>query len=269
MSALVFTLRDKPEQRLDLSALIPDRLARLSLKEIENIALETTRIAVRAGDIFRIRKGDAADIRFAGGSDRFDRVGEAMSGGSIALEGHVGARAGRLMRGGTLAISGNVGPWAGSGMAGGTMTIGGNAGDWLGGPLAGELAGMCGGVLLVKGNTGQEAGHRLRRGTLIVAKTAGAYAGRAMIAGTLLIGGRAGPMPGYLMRRGTIVLGEPPEALSPAFLDSGPVELVFARLLAASLHKMSPALAGTMKRPLRRLAGDVAVNGKGEILLPV
>lgn len=268
MNALLFTLRSEPEQRLDLSALTPGRLKGLGQKEIEKLPLNTTKTVAVVGDIFRIRKGDASEIHFIGGSERFDRIGEAMSGGSIVVEGSVGSRVGRQMRDGNLTVLGDAGPWAGSGMAGGNLTIKGNAGDWLAGPLAGELAGMSGGRLHVNGNAGKEAGHRLRRGSVVIDKGTGPYPGRSMIAGTLIVLGRAGLLPGYLMRRGTIVLGTDKADFSPTFLDSGRVELVFARLLAASLHDWAPAAAKLLKGPLRRLAGDNAISGKGEILIP-
>lgn len=269
MSVLVFTLRAEPEQRLNLSTLVPHRLDKLTQREIESIAIETTKVVTKVGDMFRVRKGDPAQIRFAGGSRRFDRIAEAMTAGTILVEGDVGARAGRLMNSGTLTVSGSAGPWVGSGMEGGSIIVAGDVGEWLGGPLPGEMAGMRGGVVTVKGNAGREAGHRLRRGTIIIGKKAGPYAGRAMIAGTLIIAGGAGPLPGYLMRRGTIVLNEAPEQLSPTFADSGPVELVFARLLAELVKLQAPAAAKILNRPLRRLSGDLALEGKGEILLPV
>lgn len=268
MKPLVLSLRHPPEQRLNLSVLTPDRLASLRAAEIERLELQTSRHQVRVGDVFRLRAGDPAAIVIEGGAERLDRVGEAMSSGSILVQGDAGARVGRSMRGGTIEIEGNVGPWAGSGMAGGRLAIGGNAGNWLGGPLAGEMAGMSGGVLAVKGSAGREAGHRLRRGTIAIGKSAGAYAGRSMIAGTLLVSGRAGPLPGYLMRRGTILLGEQPETFSPAFAECGAVELVFTRLLSRALREMKIGGTRFLDRPLCRLAGDLALGGRGEIILP-
>jgi formylmethanofuran dehydrogenase subunit C len=268
VSALTFTLRAKPDQRLDLSPLTPDRLKGLSLKEIAGLELQTTKWRVTAGDMFQIQEGDAADIRFEGGSKRFDRIGLEMTGGTITVGGDAGAQAGRRMAGGVLKIRGNTGPWTGSGMMAGLIKISGDAGDWLGGPLAGELAGLRGGLIQVKGGAGREAGHRLRRGTIFIAGNAGPYAGRAMIAGTLLIAGRAGALPGYLMRRGTIVLSQMPEELSPTFNYCGRFELVFGRLLMAEMKAAGFKGSAALARPLRRFAGDLAAAGKGEILLP-
>ena len=191
MSSLTFSLRAPPAQRLDLSPLTPQNLAGKSVAEIERIELQTTRVRITAGDVFRIREGDPATIVIEGGSARFDRVGMGLTAGSIRVEGDVGVEAGRLMSGGQLTIRGDAGPFAGSGMKGGTLTIEGDAGERLGGPLSGETVGMSGGVLHVRGDAGERAGDRLRRGFILIEGRAGAYAGSRMIAGTLAIGGRS------------------------------------------------------------------------------
>jgi formylmethanofuran dehydrogenase subunit C len=264
---LTFTSRAAPAQRLDLSSLTPQNLANKTAAEIAGIELGTTRVRVTAGDVFRIREGDAAAILIEGGSERFDRVGMGMSAGAIRVEGEVGVEAGRLMSGGQLTIRGAAGPFAGSGMRGGMVEIRGDAGERLGGPLSGETVGMSGGVVHVRGDAGQRAGDRLRRGVVLIEGRAGAYAGSRMIAGTLAIGGEAGDLPGYLMGRGTILLGRGATLLSPTFGDCGEHDLVAARLLADYVAQASVKLAKLFRRPLRRLAGDLAALGKGEILL--
>jgi formylmethanofuran dehydrogenase subunit C len=268
VSAMTFSLRGEPAQRLDLSPLVPQNLAGKAAAEIAAIEIGTTRVRVAAGDVFRIHKGDPATIVVEGGSARFDRVGMGMTGGAISVEGEVGVEAGRLMSGGQLTIRGDAGPFAGSRMKGGTLTIEGGAGERLGGPLSGETVGMSGGVLHVRGDAGERAGDRLRRGIILIEGRGGAYAGSRMIAGTLAIGGEAGEMPGYLMGRGTILLGRGATLLSPTFGDCGVYDLVAARLLAEYVAQASAKLARLFRRPLRRLAGDLAALGKGEILLP-
>ncbi len=264
---LVFTLRGRPDQRLDLSGLLPQRLAGLSEAEIEKIELQTTRQRVVVGDAFRLRMGDPKQVRIEASCDRLDRIGHEMAGGEIVVDGDAGARAGRLMTGGRLTICGSAGPWAASGMKGGVIEIRGDAGDRLGGPLAGEVAGMRGGVVLVRGRAGDRAGDRLRRGTIVVEGSAGPYAGSRMIAGTLVVLGRTGPLPGYLMKRGTIVLGDRSEEMSPTFIDCGVHDLVALRLMADFFGGHSPRAARLLRRPLRRLAGDMATLGKGEIFV--
>ncbi len=268
MKPLVLSLRGEPDQRLDLSPLVPHALVGKSAAEIERIALQTTRMPVTAGDAFRVRMGDVRQIRIEGGSNRLDLVGHGMTEGELVLEGDAGVQAGRLMRGGRVVITGSVGPWAASGMKAGTLEIGGAAGDRLGGPLPGETAGMRGGVVIVRGDAGDRAGDRLRRGTIVIEGRAGAYVGSRMIAGTLVVRRGAGALPGYLMRRGTIVLGAPCTALSPTFVDCGTHDLVAMRLMAAFLKNHGARATGALRGPLRRLAGDMAVLGHGEIFLP-
>jgi formylmethanofuran dehydrogenase subunit C len=266
MKPLVLTLRARPEQRLDLSPLVPHRLAGKSAAEISRIELHTTRTPMTVGDAFRLHMGDVEHIRIEGACDRFDRIGEAMTGGKILVDGDVGLRAGRLMSGGQLVVRGNAGPWAASGMRGGELRIAGNADERLGGPLSGETAGMRGGIVVVGGDVGERAGDRMRRGIIIVEGGAGRYAGSRMIAGTLIVRRKAGALPGYLMRRGTIVLGGGAEQFSPTFVDCGVHELLTMKLMAAFVASYSARLASTVRHPLRRLAGDMAVLGKGEIL---
>jgi formylmethanofuran dehydrogenase subunit C len=236
--------------------------------EIAAIALQTTRARICVGDLFQIRMGDPAQLRIEGGSERFDRVGYGMTSGQIRIEGDVGIQAGRLMNGGTLWIDGKAGPWAASGMTGGSVEVAGSVGDRVGGPLAGETVGMRGGVVVVRGDAGERAGDRLRRGLIVIEGKAATYAGSRMIAGTLIVRGRAGPLPGYLMNRGTLVLCDGCDVLSPTFADSGVHALVVHSLLAAFVRPYSRETAALLQRPWRRLIGDMAVTGKGEIFYP-
>ncbi|MBI1869025.1 MAG: formylmethanofuran dehydrogenase subunit C [Methylocystis sp.] len=268
MKPLVLTLRHEPQQRLDLSPLVPDRLIRRTAKEIEALDIGTTRIALKVGDMFKVRLGDANSIRFEGGSERFDQVGAKMlAGGAIHVEGDVGAQAGRAMAGGKLTIAGNAGPFAASALAGGEVEIGGDVGDFLGGPLAGEIPGMAGGRVIVRGNAGARAGDRLRRGVIIIEGDAGEDVGSRLIAGTMIVLGAIEGRPGYLMKRGTIALAQTPE-LGPTFVDCGAFHFGFARVYARSLAAESRGAARLLGQKLRRYAGDTAVYGKGEILTP-
>ncbi len=266
MTPLTLTLRDYPPQRLDLSPLVPHLLAGKSACEIERIELQTTRRCIVVGEVFRLRMGDAKHVCFEGGCDRFDRAGQAMTSGELLVNGDVGIQAGRQMSGGRLTVRGNAGPWAASAMSGGLLAISGVAGDRLGGPLAGEMRGMSGGIVVVRGGAEERAGDRMRRGTIIIEGDAGPYAGSRMIAGTTIVLGKAGSLPGFLLKRGTIVLGGC-SALSPTFVDCGEHQLVGLRFLAMMVEPYSKRAALLMRRPLKRLAGDMAILGKGEIFV--
>jgi len=264
---LVLTLKQEPNQRLDLSPLVPQLLAGKTVKEIAAIELQTTREICTVGDIFKIQGADPQSIRFDGGSSRLDNAGREMKAGEIIVEGDCGKALGRAMSGGDIVAYGDCGPYAGSAMSGGQLEIAGDAGSFLGAPLEGEMEGMSGGLLIVRGNAGERAGDRFRRGTILIEGFAGDYPGSRMIAGTLIVLGGCGSLPGYLMRRGTIVLAEPPE-LAPTFVDCGVQELAFGSLFANFLRSESRAAARLLGQPLMRFAGDMAALGKGEIFFP-
>jgi formylmethanofuran dehydrogenase subunit C len=269
MTALTFTLRDAPTERLDLSCLTPKRLDGLSEAEIVALPINTTRTPLTVGDVFRIEGSKAEHVHIVSAADgaRLDNIGAGMAKGRITVEGSAGAYLGRGLTGGELTIEGDCGPFAGSGMTGGHIRIQGNAGDFLGAPRTGEMQGMKGGVITVSGRAGARAGDRLRRGVIAIGGDAGDHAASRMIAGTVLIFGNCGALPGYLMRRGSIILGGEAASWTPTFIESGGGELTYLRMLAASLAgDFPPATLSALRAPVRRLAGDMATLGKGEIL---
>ncbi|QRM57567.1 formylmethanofuran dehydrogenase subunit C [Sinorhizobium sp. BG8] len=266
MKPITFTLRSEPEERLDLSALIPERLAGMSAAEIANLTVGTSRTPAKVGDLFKVTGADPSGIVFHGGSKRFDRIGSEMTSGSIRIAGDVGAYVGRKMAGGTLVVEGEAGPQAGSGMRGGRINITGNVGDGVGAPMAGEVQGMTGGLIVVGGRAGDRAGERMRRGIIVLRKGCGDYAGLGMIAGTIVATGRVGLYPGHLMKRGSLLFDRRPANLSPTFIDCGVVDIGFPALFDRYLLKekiLDRPLLGT--RP-SRYGGDNAVLGKGEIM---
>lgn len=268
MTATTFTLRNTPNQRLDLSRLTPERLAGLGERAMALIPVGTTKETLLAGDVFNIIVGDGQDVRIVSDEgSRLDNIAAGLTGGRFVVEGGAGAYAGLGMTGGLLHIVGDAGPFAGSGMTGGFLRIQGNAGDHLGGARPGEMMGMQGGTIVVTGRAGAHCGDRVRRGLIAVGGDAGDYAASRMIAGTLAVFGNCGVLPGYLMRRGTIILGGEAAQWTPTFTESGKAELTWLRLIAAVLHdELPPSQLATLKPQARRLAGDMAVLGKGEIL---
>jgi formylmethanofuran dehydrogenase subunit C len=263
-----FTLRQEPPQRVDLSALTPDRLAGKSVAEIEKIEIGTTRASTTVGDIFKVAEGDLKSLRYEGGSARFDLVGaKLLPEFSIHVEGDVGLQLGRQAKGGKITVSGSAGAYAASGNLGAHIEIGGDVGDLLAAPLAGELTGMAGGRVVVRGKAGARAGDRLRRGILIIEGDAGDDLGSRLIAGTIVALGKTSGRVGYLNKRGTLALAQRPD-LGPTYVDCGAHVLTFARLFARGLKEDSPKAAALLSGRLQRFGGDTAVYGKGEILTP-
>jgi formylmethanofuran dehydrogenase subunit C len=267
MSALVLTLKQPPPHRCDLSSLTPDRLA-AGPGTIERVDIRTTRQPLFIGDVFSVRPGDAENIVIEGGSERFDNLGAGMNQGSVRVTGDLGQKAGRGMKGGTISVTGSVGRLAGSGMSAGRLEIAGDAGDLVGAPLPGEASGMTGGVIRVRGNAGARVGDRMRRGLIAIEGDAGEHLASRMFGGTIVCFGGAGALPGYLMTRGTVMIGKGASSLSPTFIDTGVHELVALRLIARWLIDEGIEGGSLAAARLRRLVGDTATLGKGEIFVP-
>lgn len=266
MSALTLKLRAAPDQRLDLSALSPAKLATLSQGDIEALPIGTGRRPVKLGDLFSIAGTPGDTLVIDGSSSRLDGVGTGLQDGTIIVEGDVGAYAGRRMKGGRLEIRGAAGAYLASGLRGG-LVLAQSAGDLAGAPQAGERFGMLGGTVVIAGDVGERAGDRMRRGAIIAKGRFGASAGSRMMGGTLWSETGFGAGPGPLMRRGTLI-GPSVERLLPTFSDAGIHDLNVLRLIsryfAETLGSLAPA---TLPGKVRRISGDLATIGKGEILL--
>ncbi len=267
MSVTRFRLRDAPEGRLDLSVLVPHRLAGLDEAAIGRLRLAGGRQAPTVGDLFEMSAGEADSVVIEGGSALLDHVGAGLESGSLVLEGDAGDFAGRGMGGGRLELRGSVGRLAASGLRGGMVEIAGDAGALLAGPAPGERAGMDGGVVLLRGGAGAQACDRMRRGVVVVEGDVKEHAASRMVAGTLVVCGRTGASPGVLLRRGTVVLGHAVPA-PDGFLPSGRTPGVFQQLLVSALRPLSSAAAETAARAGLRLLGDQAALGRGEMLMP-
>ncbi|HEV8645022.1 MAG TPA: formylmethanofuran dehydrogenase subunit C [Burkholderiales bacterium] len=267
MSALTLTLRALPPHSVDLSPLIPDRLAGLSRAAIENIAVGSR--GLQLSDLFAVSGDDAQQMIICNSSERLTHIGSGMTQGTITVEGDCGAYGGLGMRGGRIVVTGNAGAFAGSGMSAGGLEIRGNAGDFLGGALPGDKQGMRGGIIVVHGNAGDRAADRMRRGLILVGGNAGAYCGSRMLAGTVLVSGHVGVMPGFALRRGTLLLAQRPPELPVTFQDSGEHALLFLTLLERELRRESERFARFLPlgNRVRRYCGDLANSGTGEILV--
>lgn len=265
MSALTFELKGKPDQRLDLSPLTPSRLKDLKAKDIEALAIGSTRVPLTVGDAFKVKGKDAGEIRFSGTDRRCDRIGAGLTEGTIVVEGDVGAYLGAGMKRGKIEVKGNAGVLAGASMAGGSIAISGDVDERAAGILVGETMGMKGGLLTIGGNAGPLIGERMRRGLVIVAGDAGDYAGGRMIAGTILVKRKVGRYAGYGLRRGSLIFVEEPKDILPTFGDCGVMEFDYLRLLEHWLRETGKPVS--LGARARRLMGDMAVLGKGEMLV--
>jgi formylmethanofuran dehydrogenase subunit C len=265
VSALTFELKSKPDQRLDLSHLIPSRLKDLKPKEIGALVIGTTREKLTVGDAFGVKGKDPSALHFVGTDSRCDKIGAGLTEGEIVVEGDVGAYLGARMKGGKIEVKGSAGVLAGASMAGGSIAIGGDAGERAGGIDVGETMGMKRGLLVVHGNAGPLLGERMRRGLVIVGGDAGDYAGGRMIAGTILFKRGVGRCAGYGLRRGSLIFVDEPKEILPTFGDCGVIELDYLRLLEHWLRESGKRIG--LGGRARRLMGDMSVLGKGEMLI--
>lgn len=251
MSGLTLTFRGDAGTIVDMSSLLPERLAGLTAEDIAALSLPCGGGASTVGEMFELSTGDAAEaMLIRPGEAVLQRVGAGMASGRIMVEGDVGSH-------------------AGAGMSGGLLRIAGNAGDALGGALPGLPLGMRGGLISVGGSAGDRTAERMRRGIVVVDGMVGAYAAGFMIAGTLAAGGGCGPHPGYGMRRGTLLLGRQQNTVPDGFADGGTRNWLFLHLLRRGLAGTGSWFerAGTTRA--HRFIGDLAEGGHGEILAMV
>lgn len=268
MSALTFTLRGPLSQRLDVSALTPDRLEGLTVAAISRLPIHLGNRKLALGDLFSVDGRDTRSIVFEGGGT-LDHVGQAMTFGTIRVSGDAGAYAGADMRGGAVLVSGSIGVLGACGMRGGELKIGGDAGDLLGGAPAGEMRGMRGGMVTVAGNAGDRLGDRMRRGHVLIGGDAGQYCASRMIAGTIAVFGRVGSGAGFGMTRGTLLCAREPERMLATFNECGTFELGFLSLLSRHWQGLGAPFDRLASRSPRvqRWMGDIGASGKGEILI--
>jgi formylmethanofuran dehydrogenase subunit C len=269
MSALTLTLTVRPAESVDMSGLVPDRLQGLTAAQIGNLGLRCGNQALRVRDLFRIAGDDASRLRILRSSARLDRVGAGLRAGAIEVHGPVGAQLGLKMTGGSIRVDGDAGSWAGSGMRGGTTTIAGRAGDFVGAALTGESEGMTDGTIYIHGSAGDRVGDRQQRGLIVIEGGVGDYCGSRMLAGTIIVLGAAGRYVGAGMRRGTIILRRPPRLIGATFNSCGRFQMEVLRLLFRQLPRTHRRLAGLrgLEPMTERFAGDLALGGKGEVLV--
>jgi formylmethanofuran dehydrogenase subunit C len=106
----------------------------------------------------------------------------------------------------------------------------------------------------------------MRRGLLLIEGNAGDYCGSRMIAGTIGVLGSLGQYTGYAMRRGTLLLKKKP-VLHTTIVDCGLHTLPFLHLMYKSFTGLPTHFAQLEHNRVRRYAGDIANDGKGEILI--
>jgi len=266
-------LKAQPDFRVDFGGVLPVRLAAMTADEVARVEVRHGNQMLALGELFDVAALGGADessaeLRLEGDLSRFDAIGQGLDGGVLRIDGAVGDRLGLSMRRGEIRVHGAAGQLAGCEMTGGLIDIAGDVGDFAAGALPGSMDGMRGGMLIVRGNAGARCGDRIRRGTVVVHGDAGDFLASRMVAGTIAIAGRVGAHCGYGMRRGTLMFAGPPPAVPSTFVATHQDIVVFWTLLRRSLAYHGGRFAALPARAPSRLVGDLAVDGKGEWLLP-
>lgn len=268
MSALTLSLKQRPDQRVDMSPLSCHLIKDLELPAIAALQLQCGKRQLRVDELFNISGYDTQDLLIKNSFNKLDYIGKGLAGGRIRVEGDAGAYLALGMQQGEVTVSGDVGMFAAAEMKKGLITILGNAGDFLGAALPGNKMGMKGGTVLVKGNVGERAGDHMRRGNILIEGNAGDYCGSRMSAGTIAVLGQTGKYLGYAMRRGTLLLWQQP-TLMATFNDCGAHTLGFLPLLFNSFKPLDSQFANTALHfnRVQRYAGDLSDMGRGEVLV--
>lgn len=266
MSALTLTLKTPLQQRVDCSPLTPDYLAGKSATDIAAIELHCGNRKLRVDAVFEISGDDTNEIIFINGDGKLDFIGSKMQSGNIVIHGNAGAYLGFQMKKGEITLHGDASAYVASGMAGGSIKINGNVGDFLASAIPGDRKGMKGGTVIITGNAGDRVGDQMRRGIVLIEGNVGAYCASRMLAGTIGVLGSVGDYVGFGMRRGTLLLFSTPN-LHATLQDCGSHTLPFLSLMFKSFRTLPSKFATINKNRVRRYAGDLANDGKGEILV--
>lgn len=268
MSPLTFHLRKEPPAGVDVSTLVPHRLADISLGEIERLPLRCRNRTLDVGELFSVRGSNAMHVVFENAHAKLHRIGAGLAHGRISVQGNAGDELGFAMTGGEMMVSGNAGSFAGCEMQGGEIHIEGSTGDFLGAALPGNKQGMRGGLIRIKGNAGDRAADHMRRGLILIEGNAGAYLGSRMLAGTVLVKGEIGEMPGFALKRGTLILSRAARQIPAYFNDCGTHGLQFLTLLDRDLRAKGGLDAFLpLTGQFQRWCGDLATGAHGEILI--
>jgi len=264
MSGIVLKPRAALEARVDLTGITPDKLAGLSLSDIEHLTVPHGGRSAALADLFFVTRAPDGVLVIEIGDTRLDHVGGGMSAGEIIVDGPVGAWAGLAMSGGILRIAGDAGDFVGAELSGGRIELAGNAGTHAGGASSGSRRGLSGGILSIAGSVGARAAARQRGGLIVVLGEAGEGLATDMIAGTACVHGAIGPLMGRGMKRGTVLCRTVPE-LPAGFVDTGTHDLIALRMLSRRVAELGAMIGAATSA--RRLVGDTLLGGQGEVLV--
>jgi formylmethanofuran dehydrogenase subunit C len=264
---ITLTLREQPPVPLEAESLSPDVTVDLANDAVRALPVYLGKRQRRVDDFFSVEGGTSDDLEIHGDARKVKWIGRGMTRGRITIVGNAGMHLGAYMKGGAIEVSGNVTDWVGAQMSGGLIRIRGNAGGQAGAAYRGSLSGMTDGTILIEGSAGLEVGMRMKRGTIAVGGLVKDFAGLQMKGGTIVLRSGAELRTGAWMVRGTIV-SLAPIRLMPTFTYAATYNPLFLRLLARDLAALGFSIPFEERDgAYHRYTGDLAVPGKGEILV--
>lgn len=264
---ITLRLTQQPKVPLEAECLSPDRLVEQSNDQIRSATIYHGKRQVRVDEFFDVDGERSDEIEIHGDLNRVRHVGRLMSRGSVTIHGDIGMHLGAHMSGGRIEVFGNAGDWLGGEMTGGQIHVHGRAGQQVGAAYRGSLFGMCGGTIVVDDAAGIEIGMRMRRGLIVIGGRAGDFVGLQMKGGTIVLCQGAEIRTGAWMQRGTIIsLQDIP--LMPTFAPSGSFNPTFINVLSKQVSTFDCQLPfESATGTYQRYCGDLAVPGKGEVLV--
>ena len=168
---------------VEVEGITPERVAPMSLAEIERLPIFVGNTQVPLAELFQI-SGDPSDecLDWQGELTGVHWVGAKMTRGQIRIHGSVGRHLGSEMSGGRIEVQGDAGDWVGAELRGGLIQVHGSAGHLIGAAYRGSRRGMTGGSILIDGNVGNEIGHTHAAWLLVVGGDAGDLIGFNLLA---------------------------------------------------------------------------------------
>lgn len=282
---LTLTLKTELKIPIEVDGVVPNRLADLSSSEIAGQEIWCGRRKRKLSDFFEIQGQLETDdtILWRGDLSRVDRIGQAMSSGTMQVSGSVGNHVGFQMSGGKIEVKGDAADYLGAEMTGGTLVVAGDAGDHVGSWFSGEKFGMNRGQIFIQGAAGDGVGQGMRRGTIVVGEAVGKLVGWNMLAGTIVCLGHCGMHPGAGMKRGTVVVAgagakkemENRSAVLPSFSPGSNFPVPIFQYLKNWLAKetiddqpvFDKAAIASFDGAFQVFHGDQLRGGRGELFL--
>ncbi len=260
-------LKRQPTVPLEAEVISPDTFAGLSNSDIRGLTVYHGKRQLPLGEFFDVEGERSEDLVLHGAMHKVRWIGRRMSKGSITVHGTAGMHLGAYMTGGRIEVHGDAGDWLGAEMKNGFIHVHGNAGGQIGAAYRGSMSGMRNGTIIVDGSAGLEVGMRMRRGTIVLGGPAKDFTGLQMKGGTIILLSGAELRTGAWMNRG-VIISMKPLPLMPTFVHSADMTPTFINLYAVQMKHLGVRLPFTTAEGVYGVhAGDMAVTGKGEILI--